>query len=285
MASGRILKTQISLSEQVNDLPLDAALLFTWMIPHADDFGRMCGSARKIKAQVVPMRDDFSAASVERCLLEMRAAQLIDRYEVSGELYIQFPRWEEHQSGLHKRTKSKIPDPPASEDSAPLPESPGISRNFPEFPSEQNRTEQEENGKRTELEAASAGAPTQTKPEPATDEDFDAMWGFFPKRNGGNPKQSALKAWNARKREGYTATQMTEGVIRYAVWCEATGKVGTEYVKQAASFFGPDKHFLESWEAPKQKPQVAGAQQPGARPETPARFAGISSWLEREVSQ
>lgn len=110
MASGRILKTQISLSEQVNDLSLASALLFTWMIPHADDFGRMHGGARRIKALVVPMRDDFTAAITEECLREIASKKLIQRYEINGEFYIQFPSWESHQSGLHKRTKSKIPE-------------------------------------------------------------------------------------------------------------------------------------------------------------------------------
>jgi len=112
MASGRILKTQISFSEQVNDLSIYSALLFTWMIPHADDFGRMHGNARKVKALVVPMRDDFTSIKVEECLVEISKAQLIDRYRFDGEFYIQFPAWEEHQSGLHKRTKSKLPEPP-----------------------------------------------------------------------------------------------------------------------------------------------------------------------------
>ena len=111
MASGRILKTQISLSEQVNDLSLHAALLFTWMIPHADDFGRMVGNARKVKALVVPMRDDFTSIIVDECLKEMSYAHLIERYEVNGEFFLQFPEWEIHQSGLHKRTKSKLPGP------------------------------------------------------------------------------------------------------------------------------------------------------------------------------
>ena len=92
MASGRILKTQISLSERVNELPIHAALLFTWMIPHADDFGRMRGSARIIKAMVVPMRDDMLATDVDKCLNQMAESGLIERYQVDGETYIPIPK-------------------------------------------------------------------------------------------------------------------------------------------------------------------------------------------------
>lgn len=40
------------------------------------------------------------------------------------------------------------------------------------------------------------------------------------------------------------------GVQRYARYCEATGRVGTEYVKQGRTFFGPGRHFEEPWELP-----------------------------------
>lgn len=136
MASGRILKHQISVSEQVNDLSIHSALLFTWMITHADDFGRMYGSARKIKALVVPMRDDLTIKKVEECLNEIVKANLIQRYEIEGNFYIQFPSWEEHQSGLHKRTKSRFPEL-NEEYFQEIPGNSGLT--------EQNRTEQEEN--------------------------------------------------------------------------------------------------------------------------------------------
>lgn len=145
MATGRIIKTAISVSEQVNDMSLAAALLFTWMIPHADDFGRMAGSARKIKALVVPMRNDITPDKVDKCLEEMEKGGLIKRYCVNGETYIQLPKWDEHQSGLHKRTRSKFPEPEDGEG--------GDSGKFQEIPSELNRTErkgtEEEKNKRT----------------------------------------------------------------------------------------------------------------------------------------
>jgi hypothetical protein len=81
-------------------------------------------------------------------------------------------------------------------------------------------------------------------------QEFESAWQAYPKRAGGNPKNSAYKAWNARLREGVTPETMLEGVKRYAAFVTATGKSGSEYVKQAATFFSPDKHFNESWQAP-----------------------------------
>lgn len=43
---------------------------------------------------------------------------------------------------------------------------------------------------------------------------------------------------------------MIDGVRRYGHYCGATGKLGTEYVMQAATFFGPDKRYAETWEPP-----------------------------------
>ncbi len=151
MASGRMLKNSISLNERVNGLSLHSALLYTWMITHADDFGRMHGSAKRVRATVVPMRDDFPSDKVESCLREMQACGLLQRYEIQGEIYICFPSWDEHQTGLHKRTKSKIPDP-----------IPGDSGKFREIPAscahaEQNRTEQEQEQETTPTTPAHPG--------------------------------------------------------------------------------------------------------------------------------
>ena len=45
MAISRMLHKSISHSIQVNRLSPEARLLFTWMIPHADDEGRIKGEA------------------------------------------------------------------------------------------------------------------------------------------------------------------------------------------------------------------------------------------------
>ncbi|KAA0614091.1 hypothetical protein E2K75_17860 [Escherichia coli] len=56
--------------------------------------------------------------------------------------------------------------------------------------------------------------------------------------------------WKARLNEGVNPETMLEGVKRYAGWVSAMGNSGTQFVKQAVTFFGPDRHFEESWEVP-----------------------------------
>ncbi|WFX59442.1 hypothetical protein NFK08_05210 [Enterobacter roggenkampii] len=76
---------------------------------------------------------------------------------------------------------------------------------------------------------------------------FEEAWQAYPKRSGGNNKLSAFKAWNARIKQGVQPETMLAGVKRYAAFMASEGKIGTSFVKQAATFFGPDKHFDEAW--------------------------------------
>lgn len=86
-------------------------------------------------------------------------------------------------------------------------------------------------------------------PPQGTDE-FEAFWSGYPKRSGSNPKATARKAWNQRLREGVPPTELLAARDRYAAFVEATGRVGTEYVLQAATFLGPSRRWEESWEPP-----------------------------------
>ena len=97
--------------------------------------------------------------------------------------------------------------------------------------------------------SADASAPARSAKQDYSPE-FETAWQAYPKRAGGNSKAAAFKAWNARLKDGVKPEVMLAGVKRYAAYARATGSAGTQYVKQAASFFGPDRHFEESWQVP-----------------------------------
>ena len=71
MGRRRYISTDISLDEdvdaiaQVSDF---AALLYTWMIPHVKDDAITTGSAKRILAEVMPLRRDKTTADVEAAL-------------------------------------------------------------------------------------------------------------------------------------------------------------------------------------------------------------------------
>ena len=77
--------------------------------------------------------------------------------------------------------------------------------------------------------------------------EFLEAWQVYPERSGGNPQPRAFAAWRARLREGVKPGELIAGVQRYRNFCEAEGKIGTPYVMQAATFFGPDENFMETW--------------------------------------
>lgn len=64
-----MLHKKISVSIQVNNLSLPAKLLFTWLISHADDEGRLKGDILYVKATVVPMTN-WSKSKVKSYLEE-----------------------------------------------------------------------------------------------------------------------------------------------------------------------------------------------------------------------
>lgn len=90
----------------------------------------------------------------------------------------------------------------------------------------------------------------------AEPEAFSEIQALYPRRGGSQPWPRALKAAQARIREGDTWADLADGVRRYAAFIRATGKEGTEYVLQAATFFGPDKRYRESWQPPATKAEA-----------------------------
>lgn len=79
---------------------------------------------------------------------------------------------------------------------------------------------------------------------------FAEAWAAYPKRAGDNPRQKAAAAYRARLTEGETPQALLDGTLRYAAFCQATGKAGTEYVKQGSTFYGPQKGYQADWTPP-----------------------------------
>jgi hypothetical protein len=87
--------------------------------------------------------------------------------------------------------------------------------------------------------------------------EFERVWEKYPKREGGNSKPNAYSAWRARVNEGEPPAELEAGTERYATYCEATGIVGTRFVKQASTFFGPGEHYRQDLAVSGDAPQPA----------------------------
>lgn len=100
---------------------------------------------------------------------------------------------------------------------------------------------------RGEAEERQSTARVSRETDPAWWLDFKLA---YPSRAGDQGWRKAQRAAHARQSEGHTPDEFIAGAKRYAAFCEITGKAGTEFVKQAASFLGPDKPFLDPWKPP-----------------------------------
>jgi hypothetical protein len=74
---------------------------------------------------------------------------------------------------------------------------------------------------------------------------FDQCWAIYPKREGGNSRAAAEKAYIARIKQGVDPQVLYAAAERYKAYCDAKGKTGTEFVKTAEVFYGPKRHYVE----------------------------------------
>ncbi len=73
--------------------------------------------------------------------------------------------------------------------------------------------------------------------------EFEGAFGALPARHVPHPKAAAYSAWRARVREVEELFQLEAAADAYREDCERQGKAGTEFVMQAATFFGPGERW------------------------------------------
>lgn len=115
---------------------------------------------------------------------------------------------------------------------------------------------------------------------------FEEAWAAYPKREGSNPKPAAFKAWCATVKRGEDPKVLIAAAGHYADHLTAKGKVGTEFVKLAATFFGPDEHWRDFVE-PVRKPS-ASRRNPAimeAQPLTEAELEEHRNYVPRNLAE
>lgn len=110
----------------------------------------------------------------------------------------------------------------------------------------------------TRPDQSDGGTAPQSASDVSRESNSDAEWFLdfklvYPDRAGDKTWRAAQKAANARIAEGHNQNEFLRGASAYAKFCQATGKVGTEFVMQAARFLGPSKPFMEPWKLPATK--------------------------------
>jgi hypothetical protein len=233
----RTIKPEFWTDEELTECSRDARLLFIGTWNFADDNGNLDRSAKQLKARVFPI-DNIDC---EPLIQELMTHRKLIEYSVSGKKYLHIRGFAKHQ--VINRPSS--PQCPAYEESlatqAQLPD---------DSVSQSGVLTEDSRGKEVRKEGNTTAVARPLNGKDVLSEIFLTAWSEYPKRAGDNPRKRAWKAWRTRHAQGHTEDELLAGVRRYADFVRATGKEGTEYVKQAATFFGPDKAFLEAWTLP-----------------------------------
>lgn len=111
----RIIRPAFFDDETMADLSPHARLLILGLWCLADRAGRLDDRPRYIRAKVFPYECDLD---VEALLSELEQNQLIIRYEINGERFIQVTNFDAYQAPNLREPESVIPPPP----STPIPE-------------------------------------------------------------------------------------------------------------------------------------------------------------------
>lgn len=105
--------------------------------------------------------------------------------------------------------------------------------------------------------------------------EFEELKRVYPKRGGDQGWAEALRRCSAHLKRGTGWSEILEGAARYAHYCRETHNEGTQYVKSAAVFCGPDKHFEKPWNPPLTKGEVVREQ----------NIDASLQWLEQQERQ
>jgi len=113
---------EMGLDDALTDIAqndLSVALMWPWIIPYLDDWGRGEANARRIKGKIFPNFPAISFEVVETMLQLFASTGLIELYKVAGKRYMAVERekWFRFQTHIHasKRTSegSRYPAPPS----------------------------------------------------------------------------------------------------------------------------------------------------------------------------
>jgi hypothetical protein len=231
MARIRTIKPEFPHSESMGRVSREARLLFIQLWTISDDEGRLRGNSRILSSLLFPYDDDAKDL-IDNWLVELEGEDCIVRYLIDGSTYLKIVHWRKHQR-IDKPTPSKLPE---------CDESSRILAN----PREASSGDRERKGLVREKDRDCTTVASQ----PCEPPEFSELKLIFPKRAGSQPWANALKAIDARLREGHSWAEILDGARRYAAYIHATGKERTEHVLQAATFCGPSKRFLEPFDLP-----------------------------------
>jgi len=98
MASGRMLKKEMSNSRKLGNVKTDRArVVYFMMFPHLDVMGRLDADVKRIKGQITTMLP-YSEKSIQACLEQLHEAHLVTLYVNCEQQYLEYARFDDFQN-------------------------------------------------------------------------------------------------------------------------------------------------------------------------------------------
>lgn len=242
-------------------------LIFQGLWCLSDREGRLEDRPGKIHIEINPGR---AFETTERALAWLSENGFIVRYEIGGVRCIWVVEFSKHQNPHQKEPPSKLP--PYQQKPVPTPDKPGASP-------VQEQSEHE-SGPASSLNPDS-GFLTPESPSLIPDPPFTAARGgqqtvrkvseieararmktireAYPAVSGRVDWLTAEHHLRVHIGEGETWESMEAAVRRYAAWCLATSKIGTQFVLAPQKFFSAaDRPWLQPWDLPEPPTETPG---------------------------
>ena len=132
MSRRRYISTSMSIDKRLNKLAVEAgdfaALLYTWMIPHAADDTTINGDLDEFMATVIPMRRDKNASDVAAALKAMESLGLIILEPEMGRFRFPAAAFYAHQSYI--KADNRVEDWPTPQNAEERRETPENAVSF-----------------------------------------------------------------------------------------------------------------------------------------------------------
>jgi hypothetical protein len=246
----RWLKPEFFTDKKIGPLGMCAALVFEALWCCADDGGAAECEPVLLKGQMFIRWPEISVEAIEQALQKLADAKRIVRYHHGDREFALIKSWEKNQP-VHNPSKFRYPRPDHAvtpSNDVRLQQSSGSAdavvrpSSHPRLPDA--HTPQLPNSQTPKSSGASSASVPYL-------EEFEEIFAAYPKRAGGDSKREGYLQFRARIQAGATPAEILAGVKRYAAYCRATDKVGTEYVKQLRTFLGKSRYYLEPWTLPR----------------------------------
>lgn len=223
MSRRRYISTAISLDKNVNQLARSAgdfaALLYTWMIPHAEDDASMTGDPEELLCLVVPGRRDKDTPDIEAALGAMDTLRLLRWDRAAGRIYFDTDSFYRYQTYI----------PPAKR-----------AQNSDRFTPSASISEEQRETPKNAASLSPSPSPSRTSSSAGADDGFDEFWMEYPRKVG---KAEARKRWNRASKADRDG--MTLAARSIDAWANDTG-TELQFIPHPATFIGP-KRSWEDW--------------------------------------